>query len=113
VFLGLFRNQERAPQTQQLLTSTKIQPTKNTGHFNLQNFNQSTPIRLQVPSAPRQESLKTQRAQIQECGLQAKVQHQSDAALCQVGSRGLWCVGCLVEDEEEIQEIMGNFFWGG
>lgn len=30
-----------------------------------------------------QESLKTQRAQIQEAGLQAKVHHQSDSALCQ------------------------------
>eukprot|EP00913_Durusdinium_trenchii_P021909 g20587.t1 len=30
-----------------------------------------------------QESLKTQRTSIQEAGLQAKVHHQSDGALCQ------------------------------
>ena len=40
--------------------------------------------------ASRQESLKTQRAQIQEAGLQAKAHHQSDAALCEVEKGGSW-----------------------
>lgn len=87
VFLGLFRNQE-PPQNPTILTSpqkSNQQKTQGTSFFNQRLYVASSFNFLFL--ALRQESLKTQRAQIQECGLQAKVQHQSDAALCQVGER--------------------------